>query len=546
MKKIRYKNWILALSISVLLGGSITSCTDDLNTEPIDPKESVPELVYGAELLAYTQSLAKMYAGYAISGNKGGDDLKDIAGVDGGSQASFLRGLWNLQELPTESAHCCWGDTGIPDFNTMQWSAGNPFIKGLYYRFYYQIQLTNAFLKQTSDEQLTARGMSESDKAQVRVYNAEARFSRALAYFYLLDMFRNVPFVDETSAIGKDVMPPQIGGQDLFNYIESELLAIEADMLDPVVGYNQNYGRANRAAVWSLLSRMYLNAEVYIGAPKYTESITYANKVIAVGYSLEPNYLDMFKADNGYSNEMIFPIRYEGTDTQTWGGMTFLLCSGVPSDLQSSVNAVGAWQGNRARATLLTEVFEKESNYAQDSRFSMLKLDKTNSINILNQTAYTNNGIPIVKYSNVNKDGSLPPSNIAYTDFPLFRLGEIYLNYAEAVVRGGQGGNIQQATNYINELRDRAYTSGNTAISLTVDNQNSLDFLLQERGRELLHEAQRRTDLIRFGKFTGSTYLWEWKGGVQNGRTVDDFYRIYPIPSDDIGANKNLTQNPGY
>lgn len=544
MKKIKYKNWILALSISMLLGGGAISCTDDLNTQPIDDKELVPDAVYGAELAAYTQTLAKIYAGYAISGNKGGDDLADISGVDGGSQASFLRGLWNLQELPTESAHCCWGDIGIPDLNSISWSASNVFIKGLYYRLFYQVQLTNAFLKQTSDEQLTAREMSDSDKKTVKEYTAEARFSRALAYTYLLDLFRNVPYADENSVIG-NVMPTQIQGKDLFNYIESELLAIEPYMLDPVVGYNQTYGRANKAAVWSLLSRLYLNAEVYIGTPKYTESITYSNKVLAVGYSLEPNYLDMFKADNDRSKEMIFPIRYEGANTQTWGGMTFLLCSGTPSSLQSNINAIGAWQGNRARSSLLS-VFESENNYAQDSRFSMLRLDKTNNISILNQTAYTDNGIPIVKYSNVNKDGSLPASNIAYTDFPLFRLGEIYLNYAEAVVRGGQGGDLNKATNYINELRDRAYESGNTSITLAINNENSLNFLLNERGRELLHEAQRRTDLIRFDKFTSSAYLWEWKGGVISGVSVSDHFKIYPIPSDDIGANNNLTQNPGY
>ncbi len=540
MKTIKYKYWIMALVFGATFTGA-TSCTDDLNTTPIDPSEMIPEVVYGAELSPYTSSLAKMYAGYALSGNSSGDGDQDIAGVDGGSQASFLRGLWNLQELPTESAHCCWGDPGIPDFNSMSWSSGNPFIKGLYYRFYYQIQLTNAFLRETTDELLTQRGMSDSDKAQVKVYKAEARFSRALAYYYVLDLFRNGPFVDENSPIGKDARPEQIQGPDLYNFIESELIAIEPDMLDPVVGYNQTYGRANKAAVWSLLARLYLNAKVYIGTEKYTECITNCNKVLAVGYSLEPNYLDMFKADNGYSKEMIFPVRYEGEDMQTWGGMTFLLCSGVPSDLQSSINSVGAWQGNRARATLLN-VFEAESNYAQDSRFSMLRLDKTNSINILNQTAYTNNGIPIVKYSNVNKDGSLPPSNIAYTDFPLFRLGEIYLNYAEAVVRGGSGGSTAKALEYINELRTRAYTDKSKAAVSSLN----LDFLLQERGRELLHEAQRRTDLIRFDKFTGSSYLWEWKGGVLGGTSVDDKYKIYPLPSDEIGSNSNLTQNPGY
>jgi SusD family. len=540
MKTLKYTYLTLAFIFSAMIG--VTSCTDDLNTIPLDESEMTPDVVYGSELGAYTQGLAKIYAGYALSGNSGGDGDQDISGVDGGSQASFLRGLWNLQELPTEAAHCCWSDAGISDFNNISWNSGNVFIKGLYYRLYYQIQLTNAFLRETTDDKLAGRGVPEDVKAQIKIYQAEARFSRALSYYYLLDLFRNVSFVDENSPIGK-VEPPQIQSKELFDYIEKELFACESDMLTPVVGYNSTYGRANKAAAWALLSRLYLNANVYIGADKYTESITYSNKILEIGYSLEPNYIDMFKADNGYSSEMIFPIRYEGDDTQTWGGMTFLLCSGVPSDLQASVNSVGAWQGNRARSSLL-QVFEAENGYAQDSRFSMLRLDKTNSITIDNTTLYTNNGIPIVKYYNVNKDGSLPPSNIAYTDFPLFRLGEIYLNYAEAVVRGGNGGSRSKALELVNELRTRAYN--NKSLAPISDSALNLDFLLAERGRELLHEAQRRTDLIRFNKFTGSDYVWEWKGGVQEGRSVSDIYKIYPLPSDEIGSNSNLTQNPGY
>lgn len=539
MKINKYKYIISAILLGLALAN--TSCVNDLNTLPLDPDEQNSESVYGKDILPYKQSLAKIYAGYAMSGNKGGDGNADISGVDGGSQASFLRGLWNLQELPTEEAHCCWSDPGIPDFNNISWTSANVFTKGLYYRFYYQIMLTNAYLTETTNDKLDARGVADDIKAEIRTYRAEARFSRALSYFYLLDMFRNVPFVTEKDPVGN--LPSQIQGKELFAYIEKELLESETDMLDPKVGYNSSYGRANKAAVWSLLSRLYLNAEVYIGKKKYTESLTYSNKVLNIGYSLETNYIDMFKADNGYSKEMIFPIRYEGAATQTWGGMTFLLSSGVPSDLQTSVNSVGAWQGNRAKSSAL-KIFESEKDYTSDSRYSMLRLDKTTNINIDNVSQYLNNGIPVVKYYNVNKDGTLPPSNIAYTDFPLFRLSEIYLNYAEAVLRGGTDGNVSTALKYINDLRSRAY---NGSPSGTITQKDlTLDFILFERGREFFHEAQRRTDLIRFDKFTGASYVWEWKGGVQTGQEVSDIYKIYPIPADEIGSNANLVQNPGY
>lgn len=540
MKLLKYK--LMGVAVLALCALAITSCTDDLNTLPIDPNEVVGETMYGKEIGAYKSGLAKIYAGLAISGNKGGDDESDVAGVDGGSQASFLRGLWNLQELPTDEAHCCWGDIGINDFNTLAWNSTNVFVKGLYYRLYYQINLANEYLRETTDDKLASRGADESVKSDVRVFREDARFMRALAYYYLLDMFRNVPFVTEESTVGKN-SAPQIMAKDLFAYVEKELTECQDGLLDPFVGYDsKNYGRVTKAAAWALLSRLYLNAETYIGEKKYTESLTYSNKVLGVGYELESKYEDIFKADNGKSKEMIFPIRYEGVETQTWGGMTFLLCSTVPSALQGNINAQGAWQGNRARVSL-QGTFTKQSNNNKDSRYTMLYPDLADNINIVDPSNYKN-GIPVVKFSNVNKDGSLPPSNVVYTDFPLFRLGEIYLNYAEAVLRGGTGGSLSTALTYVNDLRKRAYVNDATA---EISQANlTLDFILDERGRELFFEAQRRTDLVRFDKLTTGTYIWQWKGGTFGGTSVDKKFNIYPIPADDMGANSNLTQNEGY
>lgn len=541
MKTIKY-TFLLIVALAVLVAG-FSSCLDDLNTIPLDKEELVSEVVFGNEIGPYQELLAKIYAGMAISGNSGGDGDPDVAGVDGGSQASFLRGLWNLQQLPTDEAHCAWNDIGIPDLNHISWTANNVFIKGFYYRLYYQINLANALLRETSEEKLSSRGVSAEDQNKIKAFRAEARFLRALSYYYLLDMFRNVPFVNEESPVGS-TLPPQIKGNELFEYIEKELLDCEADMIEPFVGYDRaHYGRANKAANWALLSRLYLNAETYIGAAKYTESITYSKKILAENYQLDPVYANIFKADNHNSVEMIFPIRYEGEDTQTWGGMTFLLSSTEPSDMQAEVNAVGAWQGNRGTVSVLN-TFQRENLHTSDARFSMVRIDKTENYDLTDPALFTNNGIPIVKFYNRNSDGSLPPSNIAYTDFPLFRLGEIYLNYAEAVKRGGTGGDAATALNLVNNLRKRSYANQGAA-TISAE-QLTLDFLMDERGRELFYEAHRRTDLVRFGKFTAATYLWQWKGEVFSGRAVSDNFKIYPIPADDIGANQNLTQNPGY
>ena len=124
----------------------------------------------------------------------------------------------------------------------------------------------------------------------------------------------------------------------------------------------------------------------------------------------------------------------------------------------------------------------------------------------------------------------------------MFRLADVYLMYAEAVLRGG-GGSTATALGYVNEIRARAYDGPSGNID---QNTLDLDFILDERARELLWECHRRTDLVRFGKFANTDYLWQWKGGVKDGAAVSDNYNVYPIPSNDLGANPNLVQNAGY
>lgn len=152
-------------------------------------------------------------------------------------------------------------------------------------------------------------------------------------------------------------------------------------------------------------------------------------------------------------------------------------------------------------------------------------------------------GYAVSKFKNVNSDGS-PGSNLVYvdTDFPLFRVEDAYLMYAEAVLRGGSG-DLTTALGYVNAIRERAYagTSGNiSAADLT------LPFILDELAREFYWEGHRRTDLVRFGQFSESTYLWPWKGGAPDGISTSNHLNVYPIPAADRGANPNLLQNDGY
>ena len=197
----------------------------------------------------------------------------------------------------------------------------------------------------------------------------------------------------------------------------------------------------------------------------------------------------------------------------------------------------GGWGGLRATKGLVN-LFPDVNGFL-DRRAQFYQNGQ--NIDINDQTAFTD-GLAVTKYRNLTRNNT-PGQSLDFSDidFPIFRLAEMYLIYDEAVLRGGTGGDMATALSYFNKLRTRAYgnPSGNVA-SITTD------MILDERGRELYWEGFRRTDLVRYGKFTTAAYLWPWKGGVKPGRAVEDFRNIYPIPADDVTANSNLHQNPGY
>ena len=175
----------------------------------------------------------------------------------------------------------------------------------------------------------------------------------------MLDMFGTGPFVTEEDQIGSFFFPEQATAEELYNYIETELLDLETLLPDP---RTNEYGRVDKAAAWMLLSKLYLNSEVYIDTQKYTECITYTNKIIGAGYSLEPTYANLFLADNNLrTNEIIFPIISDGDSIQTWGGMTFIIHSSVGGDMPASESGIdGGWGGNRTTKALV-EKFDDPS-----------------------------------------------------------------------------------------------------------------------------------------------------------------------------------------
>ena len=516
-----------ALIVASLLTLGAAGCTDTTEL----PITTITDTNYFDDPSSYRAFLAKIYAGLAVSGQQGPAGNGDIQGIDEGF-SQYLRLYWEAQELPTDEAVIAWGDVGLPEMNTQLWASSNSFVVSMYYRIAFQVGLANEFLRQTAEASLAERNVSPELEASIQVFRAEARFLRALSYWHGIDLFGNIPLVTEDDPIGA-TPPAQSTRQALYDFVVSELNAIRPEL--PLAGPG-TYGRATDAAASMLLAHIYLNAEVYTGTPQYAQALAAAQAVIAGPFALDASYRHMFQADNNTSPEIVFPIVQDGLRTQTFGGTTFLVhasCGG--SMVASDYGVDGCWFGLRLKP-------EAYNRYLPGDQRASFFWTAGQTVQINSISNYSD-GIPAPKFTNKTSSGG-NGSNATHpdTDFPMFRLGDAYLIYAEAHLRGG-GGDLPQALAYVNALRQRAY--GNTSGDIT-DVQLTLPFILDERGRELLFEAHRRTDLIRYGLFTGGDYVWSWKGGAAAGTATETFRDLYPLPASELTTNPNLVQNPGY
>lgn len=534
MKTNTYISSILAICIWTL-----QCCTSDLNVNPLDSTIVTASKAYDSPE-SYTQALHKIYSVWALSGQDGSSS-SDISGLDAGNTA-LLRCWWTLQEQPTDEMKNAWNDPWCSEINFMTWSNNTieP-IEGVYQRCMYIISLVNDFLKNIPN------APSDINKES---YAAQARFHRAFAYYILMDMFATPPFITEANY---SPQPTPLTRANLFRWIEQELQSIKPNLPSP----RTQYGIADQATATSLLARMYLNAEVYTGEPKYADCIRACDEVINAGYQLASNYANLFKADNGENpdtrQEIIYPIIFDADHTQSWGMAAIIIGARGAEDKDTLLAHSGVdqgWAGFRAPSNLPL-LFRYQNPTAPKASEILDKrgifYDKNKDIHISTSAAGTFNteGWSVFKFSNIDSNGN-PGKNPLWvdTDFPMFRLADIYLMYAEAAARTNT--NLSTAVQYINLLRERAF--GNTLhnISQSWLTNNNFRNILDERGRELYWEGVRRTDLIRFGLFTSASYTWDFKGGVSSGTSVDSKYNLFPIPVTDLTANGNLQQNTGY
>lgn len=539
-KKLLYK---IAFVLIMILG--LGSCTDDLDVSSIDPSTTTADDVFDSEEGFY-QVLAKIYAGFSVSGQEGPAGNGDLSGFDEG-HSQYWRAYFVCQELPTDECINGWSDGDLPALSQITWSASNTFVSQFYYRAFYQISLANEFIRE-------ADTYGKDEYTNLPQYIAEARFLRALSYWHALDLYGNgIPFVTEDDAVGSDSPEPagDSRGSELFDYIESELLAVVGDtdddtqvLLDPRAGY---VGQADKAAAWMVLAKLYLNHAVYLGEESstyYEAGRTYINKIIDAGYSLITSadavtgdvytpYEYLFLADN-YSadNEIIYSINYDGDYSRTYGGTTYMICAATGGEMTATDYGVsGGWGGNRTTKALV--------NKFEDTDGRALWFTEGQDLEIEDQTQFTQ-GYAVVKFKNKTRDGSYGTnegtSNWTDVNVPVFRLADAYLMAAELDLRIDGSVSTTNKT-YLQEIVDRAGT--------TLPSSIDLDWILNERARELYWECHRRTDLVRFGEFT-TGYDWPFKGNATEGTDVATTYDLMPIPYDDVVANPNLEQNPGY
>ncbi len=541
---------------AVALTMGLSSC-NYLDVEPIDPSTvmtpSEPELY------------SKCYANMALAGQGGANGDCDIDGLDGGT-TGFVRQLWNANELTTDEAICAWGDTGIPAFNYNQWDASHPMLQGFYYRLYAGINYCNHYLDVCAGVDATRE--------------AEVRFLRCLYYYHLMDCFGNVPFALELSAES----PQQIMRADLFSWIEAELLGKAVSFTTKTKGEagktvtreagnaiiellqapkartssDEGYGRVDQDAANLLLARMYINAEVYTGTAQWANAKEYAEKVINgphklfnAGVNGWSAYQMLFMGDNGESGasvEAILPLLQDGKSTTSWGTTLFLMASTWKADMNvdGDYNTTEFWAGNRARSQFIAKFFpngkapdvtiKEMAEQANDNRALFFGVDR--KLEVTTPGDFTS-GYSVGKFRNTYSTGSTGHSTqFVDTDYFLMRSAEAYLIAAEADARINGGSTTETGKQYIDAIRQRSYAP--------VRAQYSLNDILDERARELYYEGFRRTDLIRFGKFHSADYLWDWKGGTQSGIAFAAERDIFAIPAEDVNANPNLVQNPGY
>ncbi|MDE6692045.1 MAG: RagB/SusD family nutrient uptake outer membrane protein [Muribaculaceae bacterium] len=512
----------MALGAVIASASLGTSCVGDLDITPDDPnKQTSPE--NKDQWIGYFGTL---YGNLLYEGNL------TPTGVDGGA-GTFSRCHWNLQELTTDEVVLLntWNDPGYADIKFNTWTSNNVWS-------YMCMQREATSARQCMEFVANIDAASSLFSAEeIEQMKAEAYVLHALNYYYMIDLFGRGPWCAYGEKVGET--PATYDRQQMFDATVAELkAAIDGGHLLPAS--QQVYGRVSREAARMLLAKLYLNAEVYTGTPMYTECAAQCKEILKTIPDLVPEYKYLFCGTNDKyvgNGEILWSIPSDPVTQQSYGGTTYLTAGAYfgsvePEELQRLGNPNSIWNGLKMKPELV-EAFEpgdKRALYYAGS-FNLSVAD-------LNSTEADGDGYMCVKYVVTDEDDYYNTANNSQsivfpkTDFPLFRLADLYLMLTECQLRGVA--DADPGYNYFNKVRARAGLAATTP---------NLDGLLHERLVELYWEGHRRSDLVRFGKFTGNAYVWSWKGGVPAGTTISSNRDVFAVPYQYVST---VGQNPGY
>lgn len=553
--------------ILVVIAGALltlTSCVQDLETLPLNEWDVTSETVYGNEKEPYVQGLARLYFNFVTN------DTTDLLVGDGGA-SELIRSFWSCQVASTDEVKVAWGDPWCNAINNNAWNdSENDMVYAVFVRTLQGITFVNEYLRQTAPDKLADRGVDEALAAEIEGFRAEARYLRAYFYWMAMDIFGDVPFTTEDSPFGAEA-PKQKPRAEVYQFIVDELNALAADG-SAMPEARSMRPRADKGSVLGLLARVYLNAEVYTGTPAWNECKTVCEKIFGLGYSLCSNYEHLFRGDNGENanayNEFLFYAPYDWDKAQSWGGGTFLTCAAINTseltedlgdgNLSSRIGAGNGWLGLHVHEHFVNTHF-KPTNVTwgdngtctiADQRgayaFITARREKGDFSALLNTFmqgygCWKFNNIPSYETGLEYWQRTQNVDRSTDIDYPLIRLGEIYLIYAEACSRLGQGATAQAK---MNELAERTGVAPITVPATWSD--EAMKLFREERARELYWEGHRRTDLIRYNCFTSGDYVWPFKGGDVEGKAFEDYKKLFAIPSSQILANPYLKNPEGY
>lgn len=446
----------------------------------------------------------------------------------------YREGYWSLQEytsdevvVPTRGTD--WYDNGVPmKMHQHTWEEDTRDINNGWSFAYGGIGKCNDVLEKI----IEIKGADETTYDQVaKAGVSETKVLRAFYHLLAMDLYGNIAISDGKRAVKQSTR------KEVFEWIEKEIQDNIEQLSDEV-----RYGSVTKPVAHTLLAKLYLNAKVYTGTPRWQEALQQCNYIIdgGYGYALNEDYFTTFKKDNVGNKEIIFPIVFDaiyakgnmfhlmtmhytqadayGFKTNTWNG---------PCTLQSFYNSYD--DSDSRKAQWFVGAIKKDGKVLKYSNATLDNVDAiiVPQVTTIQDPTATNSfeGARFVKFE-------IEPGieHHANSDFPIYRLADIYLMKAEALMRLNGEKATQEAVDMVNLVRERTGLEKYTIATLTMDE------LLAERGRELAWEGHRRQDLIRFGKFTSGG--WEFTEPHSTNRN------IFPIPRWVLDANPGVyTQN---